>query len=47
MFLNPVQEEPLVEKAHIKVAIVPYVLAGQESEESNSVVEINEDNIIP
>ena len=47
MRLHPVQEKSLIEQADIEVAILTDLFSCQKAKETNSVVEIDEDDVVP
>jgi hypothetical protein len=45
MFLNPMQQLPLVQQADIKIPIPPNLLTGKETEGTNAVVKVHHHDI--
>lgn len=45
MFLNPIQQLPLIQQADIKIPIPPNLLARKKTEGTDAVVEVHEDDI--
>ena len=46
MFLHPSQQHPLVEQADIQVTVILHPLAGKKSPHSDSIVEVQHDDIM-